>query len=225
MATICYFPSSGAADVSPTPSATDWDLHVNTVSRPLEFTRGGSATATVIYNPDAADHLVDGNSMNSQFVSQILPPQAIAAQQIACGFRAIEAQATNNLFPCFKIYGCNVAGSSNLGNIVPFFRSAVTELSSADRGVCEAFVGSAVTFNEPWRLVVELGAGGLPVAGAGVDSHNATFTFGSPLTTGALNLPQNTVTGVITAVLLFSNDIITSFGGPIARYVSGIEHT
>jgi len=217
MATVCYFPSSGTAPVSPTPSGTDWNLHINTVSRPLEFTRGGSALVSLAYNPDAVDHLVDGNSMIVQFVSPILPPQAVAAQQIYCGFRAFEVVASNNLFPCFKIYGCNVAGTSNLGNIVPFRRSAVLELATALTGVSEAMAGSAVTFNEPWRLVVELGAGGLPVDTT-TDTHNASIAFGSPLATGALNLPQNADVTAATPLLLFSNDIITSFLRPRAAH-------
>src|SRR3972149_1969335 len=103
MSTVVWCPSSGSAAVSPTPDSGTWTLHVNTVSRPLNFTRGNTALTTLAYNPDAADHLVDGNSMIAQFVSQILPPQTIAAQQIVWGARMLEAAASNNLFPLLRL--------------------------------------------------------------------------------------------------------------------------
>ena len=222
MATILYFPSSGSAPVSPTPAAADWTLHVNTVSRPLNFTRGNTALTTLAYNPDGADHIVDGTSMIAQFVSQILPPQTINAQQVCWGARALEAAASNNLFPTIKIYGCSVDGTTNLGNIKNIFRSAVAELATAITGVCEAFATTgAVTFNVPWRLVVEIGVGGLPVNTA-TDTHNASFAFGDPLATGAQNLPQNADTTACTPVLIFSEDIITSFGSEGASFQVGI---
>lgn len=222
MATILYLPSSGAAAVSPTPAAADWTLHVNNVSRPLNFSRADTSLSTLAYNPDGADHLVDGTSMIAQFVSQILPPQTIAAQQILFGFRALEAAASNNLFPTIKIYGCSVDGTSNLGNIKNIFRSAVTELGTSITGACEAFASTgAVTYNVPWRLVVEIGVGGLPVNTA-TDTHNASIAFGDPLATGAQNLPQNADTTACTPCIIFSNDIITSFGSEGASYQIGI---
>ena len=218
MATICYLPSSGSAAVSPTASGTDWTLHINTISRPLNFTRGNTALTTLAYNPDGAAHLVAGTAMLAQFVSQILPPQAIAAQQIAIGLRCLEALATNNLTLRTKIYGCNVAGSSNLGNILPT-ASGTVEYGTSISGICNAYAGSAVTFNEPWRLVVELGSGGTPTT---TGTHNASMAFGDPMATGAFNFPQSADTTACTPILVFSNDIITSFGGPNANYRVGL---
>jgi len=220
MATAFYLPSSGAAPVSPTPDAATWTLHVNTVSRPLNFTRGNTALTTLAYNPDAADHLVNGNSMIAQFVSEILPPQAVAAQQILWGARMLEVAASNNLFPMLRLYGCNVAGSSNLGTILAGTRSA-TELGTAITGACRVEAGSAVTFNEPWRLVAEWGVGGLPVNTA-TDTHNASIAFGDPLASGAGNLPQNADTTACTPLILFSNDIIRLPLGGLANLSIGI---
>ena len=220
MSTVLWLPSSGSADVSPTPDTGTWTLHVNTVSRPLNFTRGNTALTTLAYNPDAADHLVDGNSMIAQFVSQILPPQTIAAQQIVWGARMLEAAASNNLFPLLRLYGCDVAGTSNLGTMLAGTRQA-TELATAITGACYAQAGSAVTFNEPWRLVAEWGVGGLPVNTA-TDTHNASIAFGDPLASGAQNLPQNADTTACTPVIIFSDDIITSFGSEGASYQIGI---
>src|SRR3990172_2460326 len=130
MATCCWMPSSGAAAVSPTPAAGTWTLHVSSNSRRMVFQRSNTALTTLAYNPDGADHLVDGNSMVCQFVSDVLPPQTVAAQQILWGARMLEAAASNNLFPLVRIYGCNVAGTSNLGTILAGTRSA-TQLSTA----------------------------------------------------------------------------------------------
>jgi hypothetical protein len=206
--------------VSPTPDSGVWNLHINTVSRPLNFTRGDTALTTLAYDPDAADHLVDGNSMIAQFVSQILPPQSIPAQQILWGARMLEAAASNNLFPMLRLYGCNAAGDTNLGTILAGTRQA-TELGTSITGACYAQAGSAVTFNEPWRLVAEWGVGGLPVNSA-TDTHNASIAFGDPLATGAGNLPQQGDTTACPALILFSEDILTSFGGDGAVLAIGL---
>lgn len=210
MATILYLPSSGAGAVTPTPSATDWDGHVNSINRPLNFTRADTALATVAYSPDAVDHLADLATMHTQFVSQLLPPQTIAAQQITFGARCLEAASSNNLFPAWKLYGCNASGSSNLGNLVAWFKSATAEMSTSITGYCETRVGSAVTFTEPWRLVFEVGADGLPVNTA-TDTHNHSWAFGDPMATGSQNLPQQADTTACTPCLIFSNDIDIKF--------------
>ena len=220
MSTVVWCPSSGTADVSPTPSSGTWTLHVNSVSRPLQFTRADSVKTSLAYNPDAVDHLVDGNSMVAQFVSQILPPQVIAAQRIGWGAEMLEVAASNNLFSLLRLYGCNVAGTSNLGTILAGTRQ-VTELITSLAG--QAFVedGSAVTFNEPWRLVAEWGVGGLPVNTA-TDTHNASISFDTAFGLGGMLLPQNTDTGNCPSIIVFSTDLVIDFGGTEASYGIGI---
>ena len=213
MATVCWCPSSGSAAVSPTPDAGTWTLHVNSVSRPLNFTRGDTALTTLAYNVDGADHLVDGNTMVAQFVSQILPAQAIAAQQIMWGARMLEAVATNNLFPMLRLYCVNGAGTSNLGNILVGTRQA-TELATSLTGAAYVQAGSAVTLTEGWRLVAEWGGGGLPTNTA-TDTHNMSIAFGDPLATGAASLVQNGDTGACPAMIMFSNDLIINITPPI----------
>lgn len=220
MSTILWCPSSGTAAVSPTPSAATWTLHVNTVSRPLNFTRGDTALTSLAYNPDGADHLVDGNTMVAQFVSQILPPQTIPAQQIGYFARMLEVAADNNLFPMLHLYGCNVTGTTNLGTILAGARGT-TELATSDNARVQILAGSAVTFNEPWRLVAEWGGGGLPV-NVGTDTHNMTIEFGDPLATGAALFIQDADTGAGPAMIIFSNDIITSFEGEGASLNIGL---
>ena len=158
--------------------------------------------------------------MVGKLESEILPQQTIAAQQIGWGTEMLEVAASNNLFPMLRLYGCNVAGSSNLGTILAGTRQA-TELGTSQAGAAYIQVGSAVTFNEPWRLVAEWGVGGLPVNTA-TDTHNASIVFGDPFATGTMNLIQQTDTSNATAMIVFSNDIIRLPLGGGASYNLGI---
>lgn len=211
MSTIFWLPSSGSAAVSPTPSATDWDGHINTVSRPMNLTNGGSALTTLAYNPDAADHLTDVASLCAQFVSAILPPQSIASQVICFGARCLEAAASNNLYPAWKLYAVNTTGTSVLATLVSIFKSATAEMATALTGYCEGRTSVLATLNVPFRLVLEVGADGLPVNTA-TDNHNQSWVFGEAFAAGALNLPQQADTTACPAMLVFSNDLITVFG-------------
>jgi hypothetical protein len=211
MGVLFHLPASGAADVSPTPSATDWDGHVNSLSLKMGLTRTATALTTVAYAPDAGDHLVDLASMHSQFVSEIFAPQAIAAQQIMFGARCLEAVATNNLWPAWKLYCVNVAGSSVLATILAIFKSATAEMATALTGYAEARLGSAVTLNEPWRLVLEIGADGLPTNTA-TDNHNHSYVLGDPVAAaGAHNWPQQADTTACAPILVFANGFETGF--------------
>lgn len=217
MSTICWCPSSGSAAVSPTPDATTWNGHVNSVSRPLLFTRSGTALTTLAYNPDGADHLVDLNSMVAQFVSQILPAQVIPAQQVSWGARYLEAAASNNLFPMLRLYCVNEDGTTNLGNILAGTRQA-TELGTGLTAAAYVQAGSAVTLTQNWRLVAEWGAGGLPVNTA-TDTHNMSIAFGDPNASGSENFPQNGDTTACASIIVFANDIITGITPPMTMGV------
>lgn len=210
MATLFWLPSSGSAAVSPTPSGTDWDGHINTVSRPMNLVNGGSALTTLAYNPDAADHLVNLATMVAQFVSDILPPQTIPAQVITVGARTLEAVASNNLNEAWKLYAVNVAGTTVLGTLVAWFKSSIGEMATSLTGYCEGRTSSALTLNEPFRLVLEVGADGLPTNSA-TDTHNCSWVFGEAFAAGALNLPQSDDTTACPAILLFEDGIKTEF--------------
>lgn len=208
MATLFWLPSSGSAPVSPTPSGTDWDGHINNVSRPMNLVNGGSALTTLAYNPDAADHLVDLATMVAQFVSVILPPQTIPAQVIVVGARTLEAASSNNLYEAWKLYAVNVAGDTVLGTLVAKFKSATSEMGTSLTGYLEGRTGSALTLNEPFRLVLEVGADGLPTNSA-TDTHNCSWVFGEAFAAGALNLPQSDDTTACPAILMFEDGIVT----------------
>jgi hypothetical protein len=208
MSTIFYLPSSGSAPVTVTPSGTDWDGHINTVTRPLNLVRGSSALTSLAYAPDGADHLTDVATMIAQYVSQVLPPQTIAAQQIGCGSRALESNALNNLFLAWKLYGVSIDGSSNLGVIKAIAKEA-TEFGTALTGAAKIAAGSATTFNVPWRLVLEVGADGLPTTGGG--RHNFTWVEGEAMATGAMNFIQDADTTAATPALVFSKTVDCCF--------------
>lgn len=220
MGTVLWLPSSGAAPVSPSPEA-GWG-HQSGNSRVMNLVRGTSALTTLAYNPDGADHLVSVDSLVCQFVSQILPPQVVAAQLVILNALTLEVAASNNLSLSWKLYGCNVAGSSNLGTLLAIGRNGV-ETGTALTGSASSRTCSAVTFNEPWRLVLEIGLGGTPTNSA-TDTHNGSVQFGeAPASATVPTLPQHadTTTGG-PPMLIFSNDLITTFGGDGASLAIGI---
>ena len=223
MATLFWLPSSGSSDVAPTPSGTDWDGHINTVSRPMNLVNGGSALTTLSYAPDAVDHLVDLASMCAQFVSGILPPQTIAAQVVALSCRTAEAISSNNLNEAWKLYAVSVDGATPLGDIVPWFKSAIGEMAviASITGYCEGRTSSALTLNVPFRLCLEVGADGLPTNIA-TDTHNHSYAFGEAFAAGALNLVQNDDTTAGPAILVFEDGLVTSFGADGASLQLGV---
>jgi hypothetical protein len=224
MATTFYLPASGARAVTVAPSAASWTLHINAAAGALlrmVLDRIDTALATIAYNPDAADHLVDGSSMAMQYVSDILPPQVIAAQRILFGARCLEAVATNNLYPAWKLYAVTADGATPLGDIVPYFKSALAEMATALTGYAEVRAGSALTLNVPFRLVLEIGASGLPTNTA-TDTHNHSWAMGDPMATGAANCIQQADTTAAAPELTFSTDLITKFQRGRARALVGI---
>ena len=208
MSTCFWLPSSGAAPVSPTPDAV-WD-HLSGNSRIMNLTRGTSALTTLAYNPDAADHLVDQDSLVCQFVSVVLPPQVIAAQLVFLNLMALEANLSNNLQLSWGLRAFDVAGSTALGTLLSVGRNGV-EVGTALTGASSSRTTTAFTANEPFRLVLEAGLGGLPVAAAGTEAHNGSIQFGEVPAVGTTPaFPQHgdTTTGG-PPFLLLSQDLIT----------------
>jgi hypothetical protein len=218
MSTICWCPASGSAPVSVTPSTSDWDGHINTVQRPLNFTNGGTASTILNYAPDAADHLTDVASMIAAFVSQVLPPQTVAAQNVGFGGRFLESNTLNNLYLAWKLYGVSVDGASNLGTLKAISKFVGTEIPNAATGKAEIATISAVTFNVPWRLVLEVGADGLPTTGGG--RHNFSIYAGETWAT-SVQLVQDGDTSVCPMILIFSKDLRVDYNGN-ANFQAGI---
>ena len=216
---MLWLPSNTTAAVSPTPSATDWDGHVNSVSRQLLFGANGSALTTLAYAPDAGDDITDVRTMAAQFVSEIMPPQNCAADAISICLLCAEDDASNNLFLSWKLYACNVAGTSNLGNLIDVRNDGTEMVATTLTGRADITASLALNLIVPFRLCLEVGWDGLPTSGAGTNAHNASLRLGA-LNTGSF--PQNASTTDVSPVVIFGNDIkryATATPGPYQRGV------
>lgn len=225
MATRFYFPASGAAAVSPAISAVDW-AHINVLRRPLNAVNGGSAIATTTYSPDAADHLVAGRAHVAQFVSDVLPPQTIAAQLVKLQVRAAETIATNNLFLNWKIYAVTEDGQSVLGTLLAV-RADGTEVGTVLTNRADSATTSAFSSVVNFRLVVEIGLGGTPTASASVDGHNGSMSFGE---NAATDLPEDDAsTAALNPWVQFSQNLELKQGKSVSyefvRRCAGGAHT
>lgn len=204
MATRFYLPSTGSPAVSPAIGAGDWNGHINTDRRPLNAVNGGSAIATTTFAPDAADHLVAGRAHFVQFVSDVLPPQTIAAQTVKLQVRIAEAHANNNLLLNWKVYAVSEDGSTVLGALLAIRADAteppITLINRSDAATTTAF---SATVN--FRLVVEIGLGGTPTATTGVQGHNGSMSFGE---NAATDLPEDDVaTAALNPWLQFAQNL------------------
>ena len=212
MATRFYLPSAGAAAVSPAIGVGDWNAHINAVRRPLNAVNGGSAIATFVYQPDAADHLVAGRAHFVQFVSDVLPPQTIAAQVVKLQMRVAEDHANNNLFLNWKIMACSEDGTALLGTLLAI-KADATEPTTAlvnrgDSATTTQFVGL-----QNFRLVLELGLGGTPVVTTGVQGHNGSLSLGE---NAATDLPEDDVaTGALNPWIQFAQNLKFTQGNSI----------
>ncbi len=203
MPTRLYLPSGGAAPVSPTISATDWNAHINVQRAPLNFVNGGSAMQTLTFTPDASDHLTAGSTHLVQFVSDALPPQVIAAQTIKLQCRASEAHANNNLFLAWKLYAVALDGASVLGTLVAL-RSDNTEAATALTNRGDSATSTAFSATVPFRLVLEVGFTGTPTATSGVQGHNGALSFGE----NGTDLPEDdAATGALSPWLQFAQNL------------------
>lgn len=214
--TLFYLPASGTAPASPTVSA-EWE-HSSGTRRPLNLINGGTALADSTYSPDGADHLVDNDAMNVQFVSRLLPAQTIPAQTIKIGVRGLEAAASNNLFLTWKVF-CVDASNTVLATLVAIKRDG-TELGTAQEGRVDTQTSTLATLTVPFRIVLEVGVGGLPVNTA-TDTHNATLRFGE----SAQEFVQDADTTDANPYLEFTRDLKTvgSLGMGLVVHLSAEE--
>ncbi len=182
-----YLPSAGTADLSPTAGA-EWE-HVNALRRPMSTAKAGSAFAATTYTPDAADHLVNGDALVCQFVSEPLAAQSIPAQTATLTVLGLEADNNNNLFLTWKLYLVNAAGTPVSGGTLVAIRRDGAEFPLTQASRTDGATTTAVTATAGDRLVLEIGLGGTPTAGGGTQGHNGSLRFGDP--TGGADLAQS----------------------------------
>lgn len=190
MPTRLFFPETEAAAVSPAidTGAGNWDGHVNTVRRRLRQTADSSALSTVAYTPDAADHAGDLNAHHRQCVGDVMPAQTFAAQTVKAQLQILEAHANNNLFLALRILVVSEDGATVLGTLLALTRDN-TEPGTALINRQFSATTSEVTTTQPGRLVVEVGLGGSPGGGGGVQGHNGSIRWGGSASSG--DLPED----------------------------------
>lgn len=189
MATRWYFGSSGTPSASPTINpGGEWE-HANTARRPLRATLGTSTVSGGLYAPDAADHLVDGDSLVFHFISdEQLAAQTISAQALKWQFQMQESNAANNLFMTIKVYLVNSDGSS-VGDTILAIQRDGTELPTSFTNRGDSGTSSVANANDGDRIVVEVGFGGTPSASGGVQGHNGNVRIGEDASSG--DLPED----------------------------------
>ena len=179
-----YLPEAEATPVAPAVGA-EWE-HAAVVRRRMLLVPDASVLTTMTLAPDAADHIADQDVVLRQYVSDPLPAQTISGT-VKAQLQALESNAGNNLFLTMKVYVVNQAGSAVRATLLAITRKA-TELATAltNRSFATTALASA-DIQTGDRLVVEIGAGGLPVATTGVQGHNASMRFGC----AGVDLPEN----------------------------------
>jgi hypothetical protein len=180
---------------------------------------GTSAIATTAYNPDAVDHLAAGTAHVAQFVSETLPPQVVAAQTVKLQMRALEANASNELRLAWKLYAVSEDGLTVLGTLISL-RVGTMELGIALTNRSETALISSLVLNDKFRLVLEVGVSGTPIAATGVQGHNSSFSFGEVATS---DLPEdNAAIGSLNPWLQFPINLKFGIGANVA-FSSGFQ--
>lgn len=178
MALLRYrLPASGAAAVSP---AFQTYSH-NQSTRRILPTSDSTALANQAYTPDAADHLVAGDAMHVQFVSDQLIAGIVFAsgETVKLCVQGLEAHASNNLFTQIWVGVYSSDGSTLQATL----RSKVadgTELgTSLNSRILSSTLSGGYTTAANDRLVVEVSLTGTPSGSGGVQGHNGTIRFGA----------------------------------------------
>lgn len=189
MATRFYFPETEAAAVSPTISA-EWE-HQNAVRRRLLTTPDASTLTSTAYTPDGADDTTDKDSHHRQYVSDALAAQTIVASTFKIQFQGLEPNLSCNMSLTWKVFICSNDGTTIKETLVAIQRDG-TELVINASGVTnrgDSALSVLANLEDGDRLVCEVGVGGTPVSGAGINGHNATLRWGCNASGG--DLPEN----------------------------------
>jgi len=226
MATRVYFPLTEAAPVTPPSAGAEWE-HNNGVTRKLLLTADSSTLTTTAYAPDAADHLVDNDSLHRQYVSDPLAAQTLSGN-VKAQFQCLEELNNCNLFLTLKITVCSNDGSTTRATLLSITRDTTNELGTtlANRNFPSTALSSyACTAGD--RLVVEVGLGGNITSGTGgTVGHNGSIRWGCSASSG--DLPEDdTQTGTTYRPWLeFSNNFVfNTYITPTAGAVAATGNT
>lgn len=188
MATRIYFPSSGAAEVSPSFQSYS---HAMTVRRRLLIAPDASALSTDAVTPDSGDHLVAGDVGTVQYVSRPLAVGTVfnSGAAFKLSVQCLEAHANNNLQLQVWIGVVSNDGTSALATLRSK-QAEGNEVNTSLRNVHHASTLSAgYTCTGGERVVVEFSLTGTPSASGGVQGHNGSMRWGCSAAGG--DLPEN----------------------------------
>jgi hypothetical protein len=196
MATRLRFTSEATAPaVSP---ALQTYLHnaPATVRRVLKSS-DSSALSTVAYNPDSSDHIVAGDSLACQFVSNpmVAGITFTVLDTIKWCLQCLESNAGNNLNLQLFISIVSQDGATVRHTLIGKTEEPTelaTVLTSRFHSASQTGTGYTTVLGD--RLVVEVAVEGTPVATSGVQAHNASIRFGNNGAGGDL-LENDTQTG------------------------------
>lgn len=152
----------------------------STVRRRLK-TSDSSSLSNFAYSPDAADHLVAGDSLLGQFVSEPMDAGITftSGNVIKFATQWLESNAGNNLQA--QLFASIV--SEDGGTVRRTLRTKVLEGIELATALTNRFLsttqdGANYTTVAGDRLVVEFSASGTPTGAGGVQGHNATLRLG-----------------------------------------------
>lgn len=174
------------------PALQSYSHNAPTTVRSTLNTFDASTLATVAYTPDGADHLVAGDALHRQFVSDPMSPGIVFTNGDAIEFsvQALEAHTNNNLQVQLFVSVVNQAGDT----VRRTLRSKVlegNEVNTSLRNVNFSTTQDGATYTTVSgdRLVVEFSVSGTPTAAGGTQGHNASLRWGGSGSGGYL--PKN----------------------------------
>lgn len=197
MATRFRLPSAGSPAV--TPSVQGSYTHTGSQAvRPMPDTVTGdsSALSTVLVSPDAADHLVAGDTLHAVFVSA--PMEAgIAFVTTDTVKWAVMAQATtnaNNLSVQIAVFVVSQDGATLRATLLTEVKDPEAFGQNLRGKSAQHTLTGGYTTVAGDRLVVEFSVHGTPTAAAGVNGHNASLRWGSDGTGDLVETNDSTTT-------------------------------
>lgn len=204
-----YFPSTGAAAVSPGFDTGYEDTSIATRLRTVT-TKISSAMTTVDFTDlDTTDRDV----LFRQYVGDPLVAQTINAQDVRLQMRGIETLGINNMFLTWVLKIVSNDGSTVRGILVAIRRDG-TELDTVltNRGDLATIASLAILDGD--RPVIEIGTGGIPT----VSVHSSSLRIGDA---DATDLPEDDTTTAdnnpwleFQQILQFQVEILQSSSSP-----------
>lgn len=221
MATRFRLPSSGSPPVSP---AFQSYSHASGVRRNLP-TSDASALSTVAQTPDAADHLVAGDTSHFQGTSDPLAAQTITnGQTVKLAVQCLMAHANNALKVQLFIAVFSNDGSTNLQTLLAKTLDGTNMATTITNRFMNPTLTSGYVCTGGERLVIEISCQGTPTAAGGVQGHNASFRWGAAGAGGDLG-ENDTDTGATLNPWFEMADTLTfqATGQPAAKRMGGVK--